>query len=346
MNPALAPNVPRAPAAPRRPRSRTALGAAAVLGGALLTPGVAGAQGGPPPAPTATGGHRVQLVARGITSPTQIAFGHGRIFVASPGDEQTGKGAGVYRIRRHRVHRIAKAPVIGLVFTHGKLFATSRNKVLAWSRWRHGRFTRRAVVFRRPPAQLPFLETMAVGHDGRLYMGSSDAGDAGPFGTPFSGRVFAMRRDGSGLEVLAKGLRQPFGIAFVRGSQSPYVGNESDESEPTPPDFIVHAVRGSDFGFPACQWVQAGAPACAGKTAPSLLFPPHASPTGMVGRGRTLYTAFFGGTTKAGAELRALRPNGHSRRIVQSPAPLIGVGLRYGRLYFGDVTGAVWRVKR
>lgn len=319
--------------------------AAGVLAAALLAPTVAGAQEGPPPKPAGTGGHPVSLVARGITSPTQIAFAHGRVLVASPGDEESGKGAGVYQIQGHRISRIAKTSVIGLVYDHGTLFGAGNNKITAWSGWRRGAFRRHKVIFRRPPKELPFLLTMAIGPDGRLYVGSSDAGDNGPLGTPLSGRILALRRDGSGLQEIAKGLRQPFGIAFVKGSSSPYVGNESDESEPTPPDFLVHAVPGSNFGFPSCQWVSASAPACLGKTPPALLFPPHASPTGLVGSRQTIYAAFFGGTTNAGPELRALRVGGESRQLVQSAAPLIGVGLHGSRLYFGDVTGAIWRVK-
>jgi len=333
---------PRGRGVAPRGRRRAAWGSL-VLVASLLAPAAASAQSGPP-SPVGTGGRAVSLVARGIPSPAQIAFAHARVFVASPGDEQTGKGAGLFQIRFGRISRIAKGTYVGVVYSGGTLFATSQNTVIAWSRWRQGAFTQRKVIFRRPAKQLPFLETMAVGPDGRLYMGSSDAGDNGPFGTPLSGRVFAIRRDGSGLQQLAKGLRQPFGIAFVRASASPYLGNESDESQPTPPDFLVHAVPGSDFGFPGCQWVVASAPACKGKTPPTLLFPPHASPTGLVGRGRTIYAAFFGGTTPKGPELRALKVGGRSKQIVQSPAPLIGVGLHGPWLYFGDVTGAIWRV--
>ncbi len=324
---------------------RSAVCVPLVLALALLAPAAAGAQEGPPPPPVGTGGHAVSAVARGIQSPTQIAFAHGRIFVAAAGDEETGKGGGVFEIRRGRVARIIQGQFFGVVYTHGTLFGSSQNKVIAWGRWRRGAFTRRQVVFRRARKVLPFLETMAVGPGGRLYMGSGDAGDNGPFGTPLSGRVLSIRRDGSGLRVLAKGLRQPFGIAFVRGSPWPYLGNESDESTPTPPDFLVHAVPGSDFGFPGCQWLTPSAPACAGKTRPTLFFRAHASPTGLVGRGRTIYAAFFGGTTSDGPEIRALKVTGASKQVVRSSVPLIGVGLHGGRLYFGDVTGAIWRVR-
>ncbi len=313
--------------------------------GSLVVPLTATAAPGPPP-PKGTNGHKPLLVASGIPTPSQIAFGHSRIFVATPGDEQSGKGGGVYQIWRGKVSQIAKSPFIGLVYTHGTLFGSSQNKVIAWSGWRNGAFTKRKVIFKRPLARLPFLETMAVGHDGRLYMGSSDAGDKGPIGTPLSGRVFAMKRDGSGLEELARGLRQPFGIAFFAGDRYPYNGNESDESTPTPRDFFVHSVKGSDFGFTAgCQWVDPAAAACAGKTAPILFLPPHASPTGMVGKGHRIYVAFFGGTTKKGPEVRVYTPTGTSKRIVQSPVPLVGVGLSGRGLYFATVTGSIYRIK-
>jgi len=202
------------------------------------------------------------------------------------------------------------------------------------------------VIFQRPTKDLQYLETMAVGPDGRLYMGSSDAGDAGAIGTALSGRVLAINRDGSGLEQVAKGLRQPFGIAFVQGDPSPVVGNESDEGKSNPPDFIVHADKGSDFGFPKCQWASPSASVCAGKTPPVVRLRPHASPTGLVGRGSTIYAAFFGGTTKQGPEIRAYTAQGQvSKQLVRSALPLIGVGLNGSWLYFGDVSGSIYRVR-
>ena len=328
-------------------RARLAMTWAAVMAAAVAAPHVAAAvQQGPPPPPTAASGQPVRLVASGLPVPSQIAVAYGRVFIATPGDEETGKGGGVYAVWRGRVTRIERGPAIGLVYRAGTLYASSFNKIVAFGDFEHGRFTTRRVVFSRPAAELPFLETMALGPDGRLYVGTSDAGDTGPIGAPLAGRVLAISADGSQVEELAKGLRQPFGIGFVAGDPVPYVANESDESTPTPGDFIVHAVTGSDYGFPGgCQWHDPAAAACAGKTPPTVLLPPHSSPTGMVGRGDALYVAFFGGTTKAGPEIRALRPGSTSRRLVSSPLPLVGVGWSGGHLYFGDVGGSVYRVR-
>jgi hypothetical protein len=313
-----------------------------VIAAAALLP-TAGLAAGPP-APVGAPGHKVELVARGIPSPTQIAVVHGHVFVASAGDEQTGKGGGLWQVSKGKATQMDQRPYYGLVFTHETLFASGNNLVVA-GKWVDGALALPRVIFQRPRTQLPFLETMAVGPDGRLYMGTGDAGEKGAIGARLSGRIIAIERDGSGLEQLARGLRQPFGIAFVQGDPAPYVGVESDEGKTNPPDFLVHAVKGSDFGFPSCQWAKSQTTACAGKTKPTLIFPPHASPTGLVGSGATIYAAFFGGTTKKGPELRALKTDGSSTQLVRSAVPLIGVGLGGSWLYFGDVGGSIYRVR-
>jgi len=326
--------------------ARRAAGASIAIVGAILVPAASSGAAGLPPAPVGTAGNKVSLVARGIPSPTQIAFAHGKVFVGSAGDEKTGKGGGIWQISNGKVSHVFTTPVFGVVYTHGALFASSGNKVLSWTGWKRGAFAVKKVVFQRPTKDLQYLETMAVGPDGRLYMGSSDAGDTGAIGTALSGRVLAINRDGSGLEQVAKGLRQPFGIAFLQGDPSPVVGNESDEGKSNPPDYLVHAVKGSDFGFPKCQWASPSAPVCAGKTPPTVTLRPHASPTGLIGRGSTIYAAFFGGTTKQGPEIRAYTAQGQvSKQLVRSALPLIGVGLDGLWLYFGDVSGAIYRVK-
>lgn len=325
-------------------RVRRTAGGSVAVALAILVPAATSVAAGPPPPPVGVAGHKVQLVARGIPAPTQIAVVHGHVFVAAAGDEKTGKGGGLWQIANGKASQMDTTPLYGLVFTHGRLFGSGNNEIVS-AAWVGGALAPPKVIFQRPRKDLPYIETMAVGPDGRLYMGSGDAADKGAIGAALSGRVFAINRDGSGFEELAKGLRQPFGIAFVDGDPAPYVGNEGDEGSSNPPDFLVHAVKGSDFGFPKCQWASTTASACAGKTKPALTFRPHASPTGLVGKGSTIYAAFFGGTTRKGPELRALKTDGSSTQLVRSALPLIGVGLASPWLYFGDVSGAIYRIR-
>jgi hypothetical protein len=91
----------------------------------------------------------------------------------------------------------------------------------------------------------------------------------------------------------------------------------------------VRAEKGSDFGFPRCQWVNPGAAARSGKTPPAVRLRPHASPTGLAGRGSTTDAAFFGGTTKQGPEIRAYTAQGRvSKQLVRSAVPLASGRLR------------------
>lgn len=314
--------------------------AAAILG---PTAGAVAAPKGPPP-PKALDGHQVRLVTT-VEGATAIAFGKGRVFIGAIGNEKTLKGAGVYVVSHGKTTRISKTPVIGLVYRGGALFGTSQNKVIAWSGWKNGTFHRQRVIFQRPLKQLPFLENIAVGPGGRLYFGTTATTMTAPLTTPYSGLVLSIKKDGSGLKTVAKGLRQPFGIAFLKGDRSPWVSNEGDDVAPFPPDFIVHATQGADFGYPGCKWFTPSDSACAGFTVPAAFFPVHSSPTGLAARGKTLYLAFFGGTTKKGPEIRSWKPSGPTKLVVRSPLPLVGLAISGRSMYFSNVAGMVYRVR-
>ena len=319
--------------------------ASLTVAGVLAAPlAASAAPTGAPPPPTAANGHKVFPVTH-LTGATDFAFGRGKVFIGAIGDENTLKGAGVYVLRGSKTVQISPIPVIGLLYADGTLYGTSQNKLIAWSNWKNGKFTKMKVIFKRPLKQMPFLEKMALGHDGRIYFGSSAVGDKGPLTTSFSGRIFSMKKDGSDRKVVATGLRQAYAIAFLKGDASPWVSNEGDDVKPFPPDFIVHAVSGSAFGYPACKWFTTSDSACTGFTTPSIFFPVHATPTGLAARGHKLYIGFFGGTTKAGPEIRTWVPNGPTKQVVKSSLPLVGLAIHGAWVYLSDVSGAVYRVK-
>ena len=99
---------------------------------AMLVPAATGVAAGPP-APVGSAGHTVQLVARGIPSPTQIAVVHGNVFVSAAGDEKTGKGGGLWAISHGKASQMDSTPYYGLVFTHGRLFASGNNQIVSGS---------------------------------------------------------------------------------------------------------------------------------------------------------------------------------------------------------------------
>ena len=70
----------------------------------------------------------------------------------------------------------------------------------------------------------------------------------------------------------------------------------ADERTPTPPDWVVNAKPGENYGYPTC--TQAVKNDCKGFAKPIALLKNHASPMGISPIGQTLYVALFGGLGK------------------------------------------------
>ena len=105
---------------------------------------------------------------------------------------------------------------------------------------------------------------------------------------------------------------------------------------------IVEAVTGSNFGFPSCP---ATASTCGKYTQPFAQFPAHADPMGLAPLGGKLYVALFGGTGK-GPEVVSMPTGGGAFTpfVTGFVAPVVALGTHGGAVYFGDLTGAVYRV--
>lgn len=111
------------------------------------------------------------------------------------------------------------------------------------------------------------LGTLVPGPNGRLYLGAGAEQDALAGGHVTSGTVVSFKGDGSDLRIEAKGLRGPFGLAFIPGTASLLVTDDGrdDLGVRRPPDEL-NLVRdvtlaAPDFGFPDCY--DQGGRACA-----------------------------------------------------------------------------------
>jgi glucose/arabinose dehydrogenase len=240
---------------------RSSAAAAACTGAlaCLAVPAGAQAQGGPPPPPKATDGGKVEVLARGIPTPTSFAFLRGTTFVAS-GPDVSGKAkGGLFVVRRGQAKRLAGSPAsaFGLATRGGRLYVSAGRRLIVLRGWDGRRFRHRAV-HTVGPAGFPGLNGLAFGPDGRLYSGVTldQAEDHTASKHPLGNSVMSMRPDGSGLRVVATGLRQPWQLAFGPGKRSPYVTvlGQENLAEGQPPDYVVQAAPGSKFGFPACTW--------------------------------------------------------------------------------------------
>ena len=296
---------------------------------AAAGPAAAAAPPAPPPPPG-------QLVASGIPYATNVTFDRrGGMWVTS-GAPFSQDGDGVWYVAHvgaRPVHVIrGTLTALGLTWFRGKLYVASTLSRVTGIVARYSDFDGRAFAHRRVviPAisvGLHGLGTLGPGPNGRLYLGAGAEQDALAGGHITSGTVVSFKGDGSDLRIEAKGVRGPFGLAFIPGTASLLVtdNGRDDLGVHRPPDElnlvrdVTHAAP--DFGFPDCY--DQGGRACAGTAAPLAVLPAHAGVGGVAvtrdwgGRGLTAFVAENGSIlpgVDAGHEVRRIelrrRPGG------------------------------------
>jgi glucose/arabinose dehydrogenase len=333
-----------------------------VMGCVFLAPS-AGATSAPQ-APKSTNGHEVQLVASGLETPTSFAFGDGHIFEGDGGNSEGSAppNGGVYVLKNGKAEKIPSALkfVAGLAWHDGRLYVSGAEitakgpsfLLASWGGWNGKTFTSRRTIY-TAPKRFDGFNGIAFGPDGRLYVGVdvglTDGNDDGPRSTSrFLYDILSLRADGADLRVFATGMRQPWQLAFGKGSYSPYVTDlGQDTGERNPPDFILHVRAGQNYGFPNCNHTISRA--CRGYAAPFRTFSPHTDLMGIALCASKLYlTSFAGpGGKGPGGEVYSLALAGHTLKplITGFVAPVVGLGLSNGYLYVGELTGQVYRLK-
>jgi glucose/arabinose dehydrogenase len=280
---------------------------------ALAFPGVAHAAAEVP------AGVKVQRFARGIPHPSNLALDPGgRLWVTSAG-HLTARSDGVWMVPqrgarpRHVVRRLFSA--LGLLWFRGELYVSHvtpyatvsasghRGRVIALSGFDGRRFTERRVVVDGLPTGRHRVDSLAAGPDGRLYLGVGSEFDARRSSHRRSGTVVSFLPDGSDLRVEARGLRNPYSLAFIPGTARLLVSEHGrdDLGLRRPPEelnLVPTAGRVRSYGFPEC-WGQGG-PRCRGARGPLVRLPPHSAPGAVVvaprfGRfGRSAFVALYG----------------------------------------------------
>ena len=288
----------------------------------------------------------MQVVGTGVPTPTAFAFDGSTVFVGSGPQEMPSGPGGLFVVSGGTATKIPKTPavVFGLVWRAGTLYVSTGPKIVGLSGWNGSAFsaTKTISVGRKG---FPGFNGLAFGPDGRLYAGVAlnEKFDHAKDPSPLAQTVVSMTASGKGLRVVARGLRQPFQLTFPAGSKHPFVSDLSQDKGKIPPDEIVVAKSGQDYGFPTCTWVVARS--CGKFDKPLILLPKHASPMGIGSVGSTLYVSLFGGTGK-GPEVVTIPTGGGtpSPFVTGFVAPVIGLGINAGNVYFGDLTGRIYEV--
>jgi glucose/arabinose dehydrogenase len=339
---------------------------AATCAAVVATTGVAADAATGPPAPKAFGGAKVSLFASGLKNPTSFAWGDGAMFAGDSGSSETVPNGGVDIIANGSSTSVPNSPIFvgGMAFHHGALYLSGgflQGKVPVWqiqkwSGFTGTDFTTRKVVYTAPKGFQGF-NGIAFAPNGRLLVGVDtgllDGNDHGPASTsPFLYDILSMTAAGKDVKVFAKGIRQPWQMAFAPGSRVPFVSDLGQDGPKSvlklgPPDFVLKVHRGQNYGFPKCNWTKPKA--CAGAAKPFKMFPPHADIMGLAVMGHTLYMGSFLGPKGKGGALYKMSIHGGKVTPVVTGFPIAtdALAAHGGSLYLGGSykgAGSVYQV--
>ena len=282
--------------------------AAVVVAAVLLAPSA----GAPPVKISVPPGYGVSTFAAGLDNPTAMAWGpDGRLYVT----EDTGLLVVAARgSRKPRVVARSLRTPLGLVWRGRTLFVSEQGRL--------SRFVLRESTLRNHRVVvngLPFGEhqqdNVVLGRDRRLYLGNGSTCDVCVEKSPRSATLLSVKPDGTGLRIVARGLRNPYGLAFQPGTNRLYASvngqdNLGTAGHPEPADSVVLIRPGAFYGWPRC-WpsyrkrVPAGR--CRGVMPPIAYLEPHSSADGLAFWRGDLFVALWG----------QYLSNRHGRRLVR-----------------------------
>lgn len=273
----------------------------------------------PTPAPTATfatvpndfdltvpPGVWVELVAAGLTNPTSLTFDEsGVLYVGvNNGIYPMNPVGAIYRFTNVLEGRPAEPPTlfadglvrpVGLAVRDGELYVSSFGVVQAMrdSDGDGVADTIRPIIEELPVrGHLHHNSSLTFGPDGLLYLTLGSATNNGPETNPLNATILRSQPDGSGLEVYASGMRNPFDLAFDGAGNLFATDNGCDPPACIDaPEELNYVIQGAHYGFPD----NVGAPpADSGTQGPIATFGPHTSANGLIVYQGTMFPEWQG----------------------------------------------------
>ncbi len=241
-------------------------------------------------------GFSVTTVASGIGQPSNLTFDRrGGLWTTSAGYGNAASD-GVWFTPRpgaspvHVIRGVRAA--LGLAWFRGSLYVShvvgqgraGRGQVTAFSGFDGRRFRSRRTVLGNLPTGAHQIDSITPGPGGRLYVGVGSFSDTRRGRDPLAASVVSFPPSGHGARAVARGLRNPYGLAFIPGTSDLLISDNGRDllGANRPPDElnVGNVARPpDDFGFPGC-FGQGGA-ACRGTTEPLAALAPHAAAGGV-----------------------------------------------------------------
>jgi glucose/arabinose dehydrogenase len=165
---------------------------------------------------------------------------------------------------------------------------------------------------------------LALGPDGRLYVGVGGTCDHCLETRRFAGSILSLELDGSNVRVFATGLRNPYGLGFSVDGQLFATDNAPDSIDDTllfiPPDELDLIVEGGHYGFPADYGAAHLAP---GAIPPVALFTMRTVPTGLAVYSGDQFPADYRGNVFVALWQRGGLQNATHQRLGQRVARVV-----------------------
>jgi glucose/arabinose dehydrogenase len=293
-----------------------------------------------------------EVYATGLKRPTALAFGPDGLLYAT---QETGEVVAVGRgSSKPRVLARGFETPLGLAWVGSTLFVSAQGYVSKLDVRGRQVVSRRKIVTR-----LPFdrhqQDTIALGPDGRLYLGSGSTCDVCREKDSRSGAILSFRQDGGDVRLLARGLRNPFGLVFVGATLYVSDNARDDLGDDEPAETIVRIRQGADYGWPRCwaSWrLRRLQGSCRGVIGPVAYLEPHSSANTLAHWAGTLVVAEWGQYLSKRWGRKLVQVNvrtGRSSTLVDGFVHPLGLAVepQAGGLLAGDWSrGVVYRVRK
>ncbi len=207
----------------------------------------------------------------------------GRLWVATAAASDKGKDA-VYLVittgaAPQKVVTDVHTP-LGLVWVDDTLYVSQHDGVLRLSGFDGTMFASRTTVVSFPDGTGE-VNGIALGADGRLYVGISASCDSCTPSDAYSASVVSFLPDATDLEVFATDIRAAVGLAFFPGTNDLFVtmNQRDDLGAKTPGDWLALVRHGQSWGFPSCYGQDTAQ--CSALPEPVAVLDKHAAVSGV-----------------------------------------------------------------
>ncbi|WP_233583254.1 sorbosone dehydrogenase family protein [Candidimonas sp. SYP-B2681] len=239
-------------------------------------------------------GFKAEIWATGLPGGRAMARGDdGKVYVGTRGIGRVYEVTDAGGSRSVRTVADKLNQPAGVAFKDGSLYVMAIDKVLRYDGIEKNPTAAPVDMtekFSLPPEQHHNWKYIAFGPDGKLYV---------PFGAPCNicelptqeyAQIRRYNADGSGMEVLAQGVRNSVGFDWHPATQELWFSNHGRDwmGDDVPNDTLNRISKtGLNFGFPYCHQGNVADPdinkadACEGVEQPVALMGPHAASLGV-----------------------------------------------------------------